>query len=155
MMMLIIGGMKYITAAGNMATVTDAKDTIWNAIFGLLLALLSWVIVSTINPDVLYIKHPASSIVGNEYVANIGACGVYDGAVCTCKDGATPPAVDQPSCETACADNCGTTEGSPCIRYGENEPSDGICYCVNGEDIPIVIGLNCNNTCKLNNCLSS
>jgi hypothetical protein len=154
-MMLIIGGMKYIAAAGNASVISDAKDTIWNAILGLLLALLSWVIVSTINPDVLYIKHPASSIIGNEFENDLGVCGVYDPAVpvCTCKNGTTPFAVDQPSCETACADNCGTTEGSPCIKRGSSiDPINGVCSCFDGTEVAVNYGVapadaKCNEVC--------
>ncbi|MFH1551531.1 MAG: hypothetical protein ABIC36_01465, partial [bacterium] len=47
--MLIIGGMRYITAVGNPSAIGDAKDIITNAIIGLILALLSWVFISAIN----------------------------------------------------------------------------------------------------------
>lgn len=59
--MLIIGGMKYIMAAGSGGAVSSAKETIKDAILGLLLALLSYVIVGTINPDVLYLRQPGAS----------------------------------------------------------------------------------------------
>ena len=86
-MMLIIGGMRYITAAGNQAAVSDAKDIITNALAGLLLAILSWVIVAEINPDVLYIKKPGAGFSSEDYV-DWGKCGTYDTAVatCICKD---------------------------------------------------------------------
>ncbi len=169
-MMLIIGGMKYITAAGNMATVTDAKDIIWNAILGLLLALLSWVIVSTINPDVLYIKHPASSIIGNEFENNLGVCGVYDGTVvapapqCICKENSVsfPTATSKEDCEDQClnADACGTTEGSPCILSGsssipiENANGDLSCSCFDDDKnvvlsaAAIAASAECNEVCS-------
>ena len=155
-MMLIIGGMKYIAAAGNASVISDAKDTIWNAILGLLLALLSWVIVSTINPDVLYIKHPASSLIGNEFKNDLGVCGVYDGAVCTCKDGTTPFAVNQADCEDKCsnADACGTTKGFPCIGGISNNPIEGVCHCVDGNKNVVVnygpapADAKCNEVCS-------
>lgn len=59
--MLIIGGMKYIMAAGSGGAVSSAKETIKDAILGLLLALLSYVIVGTINPDVLYLRQPGAT----------------------------------------------------------------------------------------------
>ena len=157
-MMLIIGGMKYIAAAGNASVIADAKDTISNAIFGLLLALLSWVIVSTINPDVLYIKNPASSLT-DAYESNLDACGIYIDPVCTCKDETTPAAVDQATCEAACADNCGTTEPLPCIYGGSSDDNpfekDGIetCHCVDGEFVElsaaaIIAAAGCNEVCS-------
>lgn len=136
-MMLIIGGMKYITAAGNASIIGDAKDTISNAIFGLLLALLSWVIVSTINPDVLYIKNPASNL-GSVYENNF-ACGIYDPAdsSCVCKDGSLPAVANEAECDAACADpiSCELEKSFPCIGGGltGNNPVDGKCSCVDGE----------------------
>lgn len=105
-LMLILGGMRYITAAGNQAAASDAKDIITNAIAGLLLAILSWVIVSEINPDVLYIKKPSSEFAGS-LVTDLGQCGTYDPAVptCTCIDGAVivdPAIIDQESCSAGC-----------------------------------------------------
>jgi len=153
-MMLIIGGMKYIAAAGNASVIADAKDTISNAIFGLLLALLSWVIVSTINPDVLYIKHPASSLT-DAYESNLGACGIYVDPVCTCKDTTTPAAVDQATCEAACVSNCGTTESLPCIYGGSSEKPiydelGGGCRCVDGANVvsSAPVGTGCNEICQ-------
>ncbi|MCK5466825.1 hypothetical protein KAI56_05025 [Candidatus Parcubacteria bacterium] len=153
-MMLIIGGMKYITAAGNASVIGDAKDTISSAIFGLLLALLSWVIVSTINPDVLFIKNPASSLVGG-YTADHGACGEWDGAVCTCKDESVPTAAvaTKEECNTACSGQveCELTEPSPCIKAGSSEKTvRGRCTCV---DEAVVIslgpaGTSCNDICQ-------
>lgn len=43
--MLIIGGVKYATSAGDAKAVTDAKNTILYAIIGLVIAILSYAIV--------------------------------------------------------------------------------------------------------------
>ncbi|OGE80492.1 MAG: hypothetical protein A2660_01370 [Candidatus Doudnabacteria bacterium RIFCSPHIGHO2_01_FULL_45_18] len=45
---LIIGGFRYITAAGNEETAEQAKKTIQNSIIGLIVILLSYVIVTVI-----------------------------------------------------------------------------------------------------------
>ncbi|HCJ67226.1 MAG TPA: hypothetical protein DHV62_07890, partial [Elusimicrobia bacterium] len=55
---LVYGGMRYLTSVGNPASVEDAKDIINSAIVGLILALSSWLILNTINPDVLVLKKP-------------------------------------------------------------------------------------------------
>jgi len=159
-MMLIIGGMKYITAAGNASIVADAKDTISNAIFGLLLALLSWVIVSTINPDVLYIKHPAGSL-KDAFKYDHGACGIYDGVNCVCKNDTSPvvaPAT-QEECHTACSGqvSCELAEPTPCVG-SSNEPfdRDGVrmCSCVDGNSkvklsgAALTAGAKCNEVCS-------
>lgn len=43
--MLIIGGIKYATSAGDAKAVTDAKNTILYALIGLVIAILSYAIV--------------------------------------------------------------------------------------------------------------
>ena len=137
-MMLIIGGMKYITAAGNASIISDAKDTITNALFGLLLALLSWVIVSTINPDVLYIKNPGADFT-KVFEDDLGACGFYDpdpaiDPNCVCKDSAVAftGMTSQEACHNICVDACETTEATPCIGGISNNPIGGVCHCVDG-----------------------
>jgi len=47
-----------MTSAGNPATMANAKDIVYSAIIGLALALLSWIIVSTINPELLFTTEP-------------------------------------------------------------------------------------------------
>ncbi len=49
---LIFAGFQYITT-GVFSVKTDAKDRIWNSILGLLLALGAFVILNTINPDLV------------------------------------------------------------------------------------------------------
>ncbi|MCX9014208.1 MAG: hypothetical protein OIN89_05355 [Candidatus Methanoperedens sp.] len=93
---IVIGGARYLTSVGNPSAIGDAKDTISSAIAGLLLAITSWVIINTINPDVLVIKKPDMPPVesrygsggkttscalpgGNEKIKDIG-CDCIDGA---------------------------------------------------------------------------
>lgn len=51
--MIVVGGLQYIGAAGNPNKITDAWDRIYWAIVGLILALASVLILQTINPDLL------------------------------------------------------------------------------------------------------
>ena len=52
-LMIIIGGVQFIGGASSPSARTDAKERITNAIFGLILALSSWLILQTINPAIL------------------------------------------------------------------------------------------------------
>src|SRR3989344_6124407 len=47
--MMIVGGVKWLTSAGNPNQISDAKDQIKNAILGLLLILAAFIILQTIN----------------------------------------------------------------------------------------------------------
>lgn len=49
--MFIYGGIMYIVAADNQSKVGQAKSAMSNAVFGVVLALTSWLILYTINPD--------------------------------------------------------------------------------------------------------
>ena len=55
---LIIGGFRYITAAGNPSALADAKDRINSALIGLVLLLGSWLILNTINPENVIVSSP-------------------------------------------------------------------------------------------------
>ena len=46
--MIIVGGMKYLTSSGDSGKVTSAKNTVVYAVVGLLVAIFSWVIVNLI-----------------------------------------------------------------------------------------------------------
>ena len=55
---MIIGGMMYILAAGNAAKMEDAKDHIYQALLGLGLLLASYLLLRTVNPDLVNLKNP-------------------------------------------------------------------------------------------------
>lgn len=55
---MIIGGTMYILAAGNSSLVAEAKDTIFQALLGLAILLVSYLLLSTINPDLVNLKNP-------------------------------------------------------------------------------------------------
>ncbi len=50
-LMIVIGGIQYITAYGNPSQAESAKNRIWQALIGLLLVVSAWLILYTINPD--------------------------------------------------------------------------------------------------------
>ena len=53
LVMMVIGGVEYVGAAGNTSFLGDAKDRIINALLGLILALAAWLILNTINPELV------------------------------------------------------------------------------------------------------
>ncbi len=94
MAVIIYGGMRYLTSAGNPSSVEEAKDAITSAVTGLILALMSWLILSTINPDILVLKSVGVSGAGsysysdtkNSCVANASGIGTAANP-CVCIDG--------------------------------------------------------------------
>ena len=53
MVMIMIGGFMYIAAGGNQTIIGKAKERIFNALIGLVILLLSYTILNTINPDLV------------------------------------------------------------------------------------------------------
>lgn len=50
---IVYGGVLYVASAGNPSQVTSAKNAIWNGIIGILLAGFGFLILKTINPDLV------------------------------------------------------------------------------------------------------
>jgi len=59
---IVIAGFMYITAGGNTGTIEKAKGYIWDALIGLLIAVGFWLILVTINPDLLNIDNIVKNI---------------------------------------------------------------------------------------------
>lgn len=62
--MLLYGGIRWLTAAGNESHVESAKETIYSAIIAMVLVLTSYVLLNTINPELVGIRD-LSSIIKN------------------------------------------------------------------------------------------
>lgn len=158
---LILGGMKYITAAGNPGKAGDAKSTIEGAIGGLLLALLSWVIINAINPDILYLRQPGAFLKGiDTQMDKLVDCAQSEhntGTDCVCKDGYEPDNV--PTTDKTCNEQCYAeqrcVETHACIAagspYDANDPSYSAvegCTCADGTKLTLPAEGNCSKTCK-------
>ena len=56
--MIVYGGILYVFAAGDITKTSDAKDVIQNAIYGLILFLGAYLILYTINPNLVNLRNP-------------------------------------------------------------------------------------------------
>jgi hypothetical protein len=61
-LMASIGGFMYMTSAGNTAAMGTAKGVIFDAIIGLAIALVAYLLLYVINPDLVNVKIKALSI---------------------------------------------------------------------------------------------
>lgn len=57
--MIVFAGLQWSLSGGNASLQEDAKDRIRNAIFGLILLLGAYVILNTINPDIVRLRQPS------------------------------------------------------------------------------------------------
>lgn len=103
---IMIGGFRYLTAAGGGA-VEPAKAMIKNSIVGLVLALLSYTLLQTVNPQLLSLQLPPIKLVKAVYLSQLAASSADIGGPCyTIKD------------KEACA--------NACIKKGL---TDAVCEC--------------------------
>lgn len=156
--MLIIGGMKYITAAGNSGAVSSARESIKDALLGLLIAILSWVIVGTINPDVLYLRQPGLAIEESS-----GSCATFNltNKTCTCRNGTSlgTAYANLENCNDACLDQdlCAfDTTPTYCIAPGSLNSANEVgfsgetdqCTCGDRSTATLPEGSTCEERCK-------
>lgn len=99
--MITIGGLKWLTAAGNAASIGAAKKTIGGALLGMILVLSAYVILNTINPELVSLRLPAIRPVPRTELNMrlLGAANCTPGTLgCTCID-------NDPDRPDACAQN--------------------------------------------------
>ncbi|HNX11010.1 MAG TPA: pilin [bacterium] len=61
--MLMIGGIIWLTAGGSSSKIEQAKDIITSSLIGMFLLFGSWIILRTINPDLVELKTTAISMI--------------------------------------------------------------------------------------------
>ncbi|MEM2954986.1 MAG: lytic transglycosylase domain-containing protein [Candidatus Nanoarchaeia archaeon] len=60
---LVFGGLYYITSAGSVVRQTEGKNWIWGAISGVALLLCSYLILFTINPQLVSLTNPSLEMI--------------------------------------------------------------------------------------------
>jgi len=98
--MIMVGGLRYLTAGGNPSAISSAKETITGAIIGLFLTFGSYIILQTINPALVQLKMPDIKMVRSSPLIEDSGCGGKTGGValgqkcnstCDCKQGKCIP----------------------------------------------------------------
>ena len=75
--MIMWGGMKWLTSRGNSGTINEAKETIFSGIIGLVLVMLSYTILQYVNPRLLTMTMPDKSA-----STSVQACTAKAGEFC-------------------------------------------------------------------------
>lgn len=92
-LMIVFGGLNWIIAAGNEQRISDAKATIFAAIIGLAIALTSYTLLNTINPNLVALQISVPTITA----PTPGT----DGAVSGTGEGTCEPCPDDSVCSIA------------------------------------------------------
>jgi cysteine-rich repeat protein len=132
LVMIIYGGVQWMTSAGNPTKMGEARDKISSALLGVVIILMSWLILNLINPDLAILK------ISN--IKKTGDCG--NGIINSCElcdDGNT---IDGDGCNSTCQLEGGGSISWSCgdgtLDSGE-ECDDGNNDCGDG----------CNQICKI------
>ena len=101
MVMIIIGGFMYTTSAGNNASMGKAKEVITDAIIGLALALLGYLLLYIINPDLVSVsKMRIGQATGCQSTSGSNAKDNNGNAIPPCQGGGVPPCPNPPQTPT-------------------------------------------------------
>ncbi len=144
--MTVWGGMKYLTAGGDQSRVTAARETIRNAVTGLILALAALLILNTVNPQLTQFKAIVATPVARGLAGNLNTNWCEDvvekqallevdpkvghcGDLGTVKPGPSAPAGTTVVANTCTFKNC-DVYGQACAPTGPNKYE-----CVRCEDM--------------------
>lgn len=109
LIMIVFGGVIYMTAGDSQSRVNQAKALIGNAIFGLVLALISFLILFTINPDLVTKGFPTPKAITPSPSSPTGTAGPAETWICPATAGIAY------SSQAECAQKC-TTGASSCFK---------------------------------------
>lgn len=132
--MLMFGGFTWLTAGGSGEKVGKARDIIFGALTGLVLALTSYTILTLVNPDLVNFKvvklqkpnNPPSS-----YSDTNGCClvqtdtsldsGIFDECAISAKDDCDPPLVHTWRLGNKCENVNASSVGKKCVSTAAYE----------------------------------
>ncbi|MFA9262324.1 MAG: pilin [Undibacterium sp.] len=127
--MLTIGGFLYLTSAGNTSRLGTAKTIIFDAFLGLILALVAWMFLNLINPELVKMNLPTSVTV-NPTIRTVTSGGTGTGLASTLM---TAPGVTINNTGSCSADISGaTTPVSPELSLQQQADGKPVTACQSG-----------------------
>jgi len=151
---LIYGGIRWLTSAGNPAVLSDAKDQIFSALLGLIILFSAYLILRTINPELVILNptpgggcHSKAECPAGNYRCTGMICVKYIPTTpCASPSDCCPPPLDtDPDCTSQswrcianyCTLSPGTSWGTEsCGSYTTSadctrniNPTTGLSYC--------------------------
>ncbi|MBU2529503.1 MAG: pilin, partial [Elusimicrobia bacterium] len=120
--MLMVGGLQYLTAGGNQQAVTKAKERILGAIVGLFLVLGAYTVLNTINPNLTKLSLPPIKMIRADPLTDEkGECPAD-----------SPQKTGQKTAGIQCNNICDCRMGESCIEIEKNVAVEILEYMVGG-----------------------
>ena len=138
--MIMFGGIQWLFAGGSSTKISSAKETIFGAVIGLILALCSYSILQFINPKLVNFTDFVSEVTvvqvtPGDWLNQDGTCKASNvlpcGAICQSADGKATQVIGvcswcNPSNDSRTIQSCGLSKsGNRCVYAGC--PSDTAC----------------------------
>lgn len=140
LLMMTVGGLTYITSAGNNATAETAKKMIRDAALGLILAFSSWIILFVVNPDLVGIDENLEKLtVASQYLQEGGVGTNNTGFNLDTDNDGVPDAVDNDG------------DGQPDVVQPSDSCAGGGCATLGTLGLPNKGAATCQagNTCQI------
>lgn len=127
---VVYGGVKYVTSGGNPSSQGEAKEWIQSALLGLLLLVCAYLILATINPNLVHLDLPM--------LQQVSISGPTGGG-----GGGSPPVIGSPPDSGCVGGNCVTlpnctqtkaTTGPGAVNCGGTPAIAAILNCINKAD---------------------
>lgn len=128
--LIMIGGMIWVTSAGNPGRIDKAKSYIIDSIIGVILLISAYTILQVLNPNLVALPDIKSRLI----IGNVGACVYQLGSKSYCRvataDDCTKPNSSQTAAgitagsfkkDTSCAAACPQNQDGSCTEAGSEE----------------------------------
>lgn len=134
---LMGAGVIWLTSGGDSGKITQAKDLISGSIAGLVILVVSWVILNTVNPDLVNLKAIESTAIKNGYIE--GCCSPQAGNIAFNPDESCPSSTSKCQRGQSCKNDgqdvfaCIDDENYNCCQYQGTVTNDfdtRYTYCV-------------------------
>jgi hypothetical protein len=145
---IVYGGIKYAIARGNPSAESDARQWIWSALLGILLLACAYLILYTVNPNLVNLNLPSLGGGGTAQTGGGGGGTPQNGGgnpvTSNCASGQCQTL---PNCTPAAKTNCGGAQGM--VNTLDCLSSKGVSYTVNEGYPPTV---DHDSSCHNNGC---
>lgn len=126
--LIMFGGLRWVAAAGNESTIGEAKEMIVSAVTGLVIALLSYIILLTISPQLVQLRFstPKIPLPRGNYIWKLEWCSVapFKGNQCSPGLGGSDVSCEDVTCGDTGSYNGGLCRGAVC----DDAPGKPGCY---------------------------
>jgi len=123
--MIVYGGVKYVVSAGSVSAQSDARDIIKNAVWGIVLLGGAYLVLKTINPQLVGLKEPGLE----PLTAPPAPTSLYQGSYNSLTQKEAEYVLNYFGIEAKSSGNCSDPNNSKCTSF-EGFPKSAMCKLI-------------------------